>query len=63
MSETESTTRPSGAGVFSAADIKRRMAERAAAKATEELQRMREHEQKPSNGKSRARKRLRPSLV
>jgi len=35
-----------GAGTFSAADLKRRMAERQAAKAAEELQRMREHEEK-----------------
>ena len=39
-------TAGTGAGTFSAADLKRRMAEREAAKAAEELQRMREHEEK-----------------
>jgi len=39
-------TAGTGAGTFSAADLKRRMAERQAAKAAEELQRMREHEEK-----------------
>ena len=46
MSETKSTTQPTGAGVFSAADIKRRMAEREAAKAAEELRHMKEQEEK-----------------
>ena len=47
MSSDRSTTQTSGtgAGTFSAADLKRRMAERAAAKAAEELQRMREQEE------------------
>jgi hypothetical protein len=39
-------TAGTGAGTFSAADLKRRMAEREAAKAAEELQRMREQEEK-----------------
>jgi hypothetical protein len=46
MSENRSTPQPAGAGVFSAADIKRRMAEREAAKAAEELRRMKEQEEK-----------------
>jgi hypothetical protein len=46
MSESRSTTNPAPAGVFSAADIKRRMAEREMQKAAEELQRMREQEEK-----------------
>jgi hypothetical protein len=44
MSDTRSPAQP-GAGAFSAADIKRRMAEREAAKAAEELRRMREQEE------------------
>jgi len=36
MSENHSTTHPAGAGILSAADLKRRMAEREAAKAAEE---------------------------
>ena len=43
-SERSSTTPP--AGVFSAADLKRRMAEREAARAAEEMRRMREQEEK-----------------
>jgi hypothetical protein len=48
MSSDRSTTQTAGtgAGTFSAADLKRRMAEREAAKAAEELRRMREHEEK-----------------
>jgi len=48
MSSDHSTTQPAGAGAgtFSAADLKRRMAEREAAKAAEELRRMREQEEK-----------------
>src|SRR5437870_11781607 len=46
MSESRSPTKPAGASVFSAADIKRRMAEREAAKAAEELRHMREQEEK-----------------
>ena len=47
MSSDHSTTQPAGvgAGTFSVADLKRRMAEREAAKAAEELRRMREHEE------------------
>jgi hypothetical protein len=44
MSSDRSTTQT--AGTFSAADLKRRMAEREAAKAAEELRRMREQEEK-----------------
>jgi hypothetical protein len=48
MSSDRSTTQTAGtgAGTFSAADLKRRMAEREAAKATEELRHMREQEEK-----------------
>src|SRR6201984_421749 len=48
MSSDRSTTQAAGTGTgqFSAADLKRRMAEREAAKAAEELRRMREHEEK-----------------
>src|SRR5437773_9512449 len=48
MSSDHGTTQPAGtgAGTFSAADLKRRMAEREAAKAAEELQRMRDQEEK-----------------
>jgi len=48
MSSDRSTTQTAGTGTgsFSAADLKRRMAEREAAKAVEELRRMREHEEK-----------------
>ena len=42
MSENRSTTPP---GVFSAADIKRRMAEREAAKAAEEMRRLQAQEE------------------
>src|ERR1700740_2819168 len=44
MSSDRSTAQTTG--TFSAADLKRRMAEREAAKAAEELRRMREHEEK-----------------
>jgi hypothetical protein len=48
MSSDRSTTPAAGAGTatFSAADLKRRMAEREAAKAAEELRHMREQEEK-----------------
>jgi hypothetical protein len=47
MSSDRSTTQTAGAGpaTFSVADLKRRMAEREATKAAEELQRMREQEE------------------
>jgi hypothetical protein len=45
MSDNRSPTQP-GAGAFSAADLKRRMAEREAGKAAEELRRMREQEER-----------------
>ena len=46
MSDSRDTARPAGAGIFSAADIKRRMAEREAQKAAEELRRLHEQEEK-----------------
>ncbi len=48
MSSDRGTTQAGGTGVgtFSAADLKRRMAERESAKAAEELARMREQEEK-----------------
>jgi hypothetical protein len=46
MSENHSTTPPTRAGAFSAADLRRRMAEREAAKAVEELRHMQELEEK-----------------
>jgi hypothetical protein len=46
MSENRSTTPPAGAGIFSATDLRRRMAEREAAKAAEEMRRMQEQEEK-----------------
>ena len=46
MSESSGTAKPAAAGIFSAADIKRRMAEREAQKAAEELRRMKEQEEK-----------------
>jgi hypothetical protein len=46
MSDNRSPTQPSGAGAFSAADLKRRMAEREAAKAAEEARRMHEQEER-----------------
>jgi hypothetical protein len=46
MSENRSSTQPAGPGAFSAADMKRRMAEHEAAKAAEELRHMKEQEEK-----------------
>ena len=46
MSENRSTTQPTGAGVFSVADLKRRMAEREAAQAAQEVRHMQEQEEK-----------------
>ena len=46
MSSDHTQAADTGTGTFSAADLKRRMAEREAAKAAEELRRMREHEEK-----------------
>jgi hypothetical protein len=46
MSENRSTTPPAGAGKFSAADLRRRMAEREAARAGEEMRHMKEQEEK-----------------
>jgi len=48
MSSDRGTTQTTGtgSGTFSAADLKRRMAERAAARAAEELRHMREQEEK-----------------
>jgi hypothetical protein len=46
MSESRSPINPAPAGIFSAADVKRQMAERAAQKAAEELRRMQEQEEK-----------------
>ena len=46
MSENRSSAQPAGPGVFSAADMKRRMAEREAAKAAEEMRHMKEQEDK-----------------
>jgi len=46
MSDNRGTPKPAAAGIFSAADIKRRMAEREAQKAAEELRRMKEQEEK-----------------
>jgi hypothetical protein len=46
MSENRGTTQPTSAGVFSAADIKHRMAERQAAKAAEDLRHVKEQEEK-----------------
>jgi negative regulator of replication initiation len=45
MSDNRDPTPPAGAGVFSAADIKRRMAEIEAAKAAEEMRRMQAQEE------------------
>lgn len=45
MSDTRAPTATSPAGVFSAADLKRRMAERESAKAAEELRRMQAQEE------------------
>jgi hypothetical protein len=46
MSENRSSTQLAGLGGFSAADMKRRMAEHEAAKAAEELRHMKEQEEK-----------------
>jgi hypothetical protein len=46
MSESRSTMKPAEAGTFSAADIKRRMAEHEAQKAAEELRHTKEQEEK-----------------
>ena len=46
MSENRGTTQPTGVGLFSVADLKRRMAEREAAKAAEEVRHMQEQEEK-----------------
>jgi hypothetical protein len=46
MSENLSRTQPTEAGLFSAADLKRRMVEREAAKAAEEARHMQEQEEK-----------------
>ena len=46
MSESRGTIKPAPAGIFSAADVKRRMAQREAEKAAEELRRMKEQEEK-----------------
>jgi hypothetical protein len=45
MSENRRSTQPAGPGIFSAADMKRRMAEREAAKAAEDLRHMKEQEE------------------
>ena len=45
MSSEQRSPMPAAAGTFSAADVKRRMAEREAAKAAEELRHMKEHEE------------------
>jgi hypothetical protein len=45
MSDSRDTTKPAATGIFSAADIKRRMAERQAQKAAEEFGRMKEQEE------------------
>jgi hypothetical protein len=45
MSSEQRSAKPAAAGTFSAADVKRRMAEREAAKAAEELRHMKEHEE------------------
>jgi hypothetical protein len=46
MSENRSSAQPAAPGIFSAADMKRRMAEREAAKAAEDLRHMKEQEEK-----------------
>jgi hypothetical protein len=46
MSENRGVTSPAGTGGFSAADLRRRMAEREAAKAAEELRHMNEQEER-----------------
>ena len=46
MSENRSTKPPTGGSILSATDLRRRMAEREAAKAAEEMQHMKEQEEK-----------------
>jgi hypothetical protein len=46
MAENRDTTQPAGTGVFSVADLKRRMAERAAAEAAKEAHHMQEQKEK-----------------
>src|SRR6266478_1528971 len=46
MSENRGTTQPAGAGVFSVADLKRRMDERGAARTAEEVRHMQEEKEK-----------------
>jgi len=46
MSDNRGTSQPAAAGTFSAADLRRRMAEREAAKAAEEQRHMKEQEEK-----------------
>jgi hypothetical protein len=46
MTENRNTTPTTGAGIPSAADLRRRMAEREAAKAAEEMRQMKEQEEK-----------------
>src|SRR5438552_10064181 len=46
MSENRGTAQPARAGVFSVADLKRRMAEREAAKTAEEARHMQEQKEK-----------------
>ena len=46
MSETRNPIPPAGTGKFSAADLRRRMADREAAKAAEEMRHMKEQEDK-----------------
>ena len=46
MAENRGTTQPTGAGIFSVADLKRRMAEREAAEAAKEAHRMQEQKEK-----------------
>ena len=63
MSETRDTGQPPSAGIFSATDLKRRMVEREAAKAAEELRRMQaqEEQQKAVMANSNSRRRVRPN--
>ena len=46
MAENRGTTQPTGAGIFSVADLKRRMAEREAAEAAKEVHHMQEQKEK-----------------
>ena len=54
MSENRSSPQPAGTGIFSAADLKRRMTEREAAKAAEEARHMQEQETTPSGSSPRS---------